>query len=334
MKPWTFLPLTTLLLMGCRHKTEDTALPPPLVRVVKVNGGGTGALEIRGSVAPEGRLKLGFRKGGIVNAIKVREGDAVRVGQLLAIQEEAEWQAGVAAARAGLEKAKRDLARAERLASEGALPTSVAEDARTALAAAEAQKVGAEEGLAKLRLTAPVSGTIFQRLAEPGEAVGDGQPVLILDTTGDLLVKGGLTESEARLLRVGQPVTLLPESGISFPGRVRTVGLAPNPGDGSYALEVVPSGMADLRSGALLRIRVEGLKSEPGRRVPVEALVHRQDHTYVCVVEGGAIVQRPVTVLRVEGRTALLKDGLKDGDRVVAEGGAFLQAGQKVRVQE
>lgn len=334
MKPWLLVPLVALTVVGCRRRTEEVVVPPPLVRVVKLAPEAQGALEIRGSVAPESRLKLGFRKGGILSALKVREGESVRVGQLLAIQEETEWQAGVVAARAALEKAKRDLARAERLASEGALPTSVAEDARTALAAAEAQRVAAEEGLAKLRLTAPVAGTIFQRLAEPGEAVGDGQPVFILDSTSALVVKGGVTESEARALKPGQGVSLLPTTGPALAGRIRSVATAPNPGDGLYALEVVPTGKTDLRPGALLRIQVTGLKPEPGRRLPVEALVHRQDRTYVCVVQGDTITHQPVTVVRVEGRLALIKDGPKDDARVVAEGGAFLQAGQKVRIQE
>lgn len=333
MNPRTLAPLLLLGVLACRPRQEEAA-PPPLVKVVRVAPDGQGVMEIRGQVAPEGRLKLGFRKGGVVASIRVREGNAVKAGQLLATQEDAEWKAGVVAAQAALDKAKRDLARAERLAGEGALPTSVAEDARTAVAAAEAQRVSAEEGLQKLRLLAPVAGTIFQRLAEPGEAVGDGQPVLLLDSTGDLVVRGGLTEDQARGLKAGQGVTLVADNGATVPGRIRSVGLAPNPGDGLYGLEVVPVGKADLRSGALLRIRIEGLKGINGRFVPVEALVHRQDRTYLCVVEGGTIQHRPVGVVRVEGRRALIQGGVKDGDRVVAEGGTFLQAGQKVRVQE
>lgn len=308
--------------------------PPPLVLTHRVEAGETGALALRGVVSARSRMRLGFKQGGAIAAVLVREGDAVRPGQVLARQDDTDARAQVQAATAQRDKARRDAERAERLVGEGALPSSVREDARDQLQAAEAHLSLAQESLRRTRLVASARGTVFQRVAEPGETVGSGHPVLVVDETGQSILKVGLTERDLRRVKEGQPVTVQPEDGSpAFPGKVASLSPTPSPEDGLYAAEIAPATRRDLRPGLLMQVRFEG-PQEKAVRIPLESLVHREDKDLVFVVAQGKVKALPVTVARGEGRTVLLRGGLQGGELIVAEGAYFMQDGQSIRAKE
>lgn len=330
-----------VLAAGCVHQEKSEAPKSPLVRAFTVAAVAPGALELRGSVAAQSRVRLGFKQGGVVAVVLVREGDRVAAGRLLARLDDADERALVRAARAAGDKAKRDAARAERLAKEGALPTSARDDAQSQLEAAEAQLARAADALARTQLRTPMAGTVFRRVAEPGETIGSGSPVVILDTTGSLVVKAGAPERELAGLRVGQHVSLRAEGDdTAFDGRVTSLATTPNQADGLYAVEVTPAVAIarHLRPGELLRMRFDAVVHAAVLRIPLEALVHRQDKDYVFVLGRGksGTVVRMVAIEAGEAEAAGLavRSGLAGGERVVAEGAQFLQDGQNVRVAE
>jgi RND family efflux transporter MFP subunit len=327
------------LAIACHGKPDSGVLPPPLVRTVVVAPAKAGPIELRGSVASQARARLGFKLGGVIDQILVAEADRVAKDQILARMNDVDARSLVRAARAARDKARRDAERTVRLAREGALATSVRDDAQSALDAAEAQLAQAEDALERMVLRAPMAGTVFMRLAEPGETVGAGTPVVVLDTTGDLQVTAGATEREIEALRVRQPVLLVRDGGRTLAGRVRSLAAAPNPADGLYAVEVAPdpAALGGLLSGALVRMRFETSSPSDAWRIPLEALVHRLDHDFVFVVsvdkDGRASARiRAVVVGEAEGGELAIRSGLVDGERIVAEGAYFLQDGQTVRI--
>ncbi len=335
--PWLTAPAVVLAL-ACGQKAEAPKAAPPLVLTYRVESGEEGALVLRGVVSARSRMRLGFKQPGVVVAVLVREGDPVRAGQVLARLDDADAKAHLQAALAQRDKARRDSERAARLAGEGAVPTSLRDDALNQLQAAEAQVALAEESLARTRLVSAGAGSVFQRVAEPGETVGAGNPVLVVDETARPLLKVGVTDRDLRRVKEGQGVTVTPEDGgAAFPARITGLATSPSPQDGLYAVEITPTSSRSLIPGVLMQVRFEGPRQK-AVRVPLEALVHRQDRDYVFLLEGqGAAARarlRPVEVARSEGKELLLRGGLQGGERIVAEGSYFLQDGQAVQVRE
>jgi RND family efflux transporter MFP subunit len=322
------------LFLACGPKPVPPPPPPPSVQATLVALAADAPLQLRGTIAAQSRLRLGFKTGGILAALLVKEGDRVARGQVLARLDPAEVQAQLRAALALREKAKRDWIRADRLATEGALATSARDDAKTALEAAEAGLAVDQEALARMTLAAPAGGTVFQRLAEPGESLGAGTPVLLVDETGSLTIKVGVTDRDLRRLRMGQEALLLPEDGTPpVKGRITSLAPTPDPADGLYAAELRPTQpVRSWQPGTLVGVRFDGAIQDPAVRVPLEALVHRQDRDWVFVVQEGRAKLTPVVAGRSEGREIVVKQGLKGGERVVTEGAYFLQDGQAVRV--
>lgn len=335
---------------GCGRTHADVSPPPPMVRTAVVSASAAPPLTVRGPLVAGSRLRLGFKTPGVIRAVHVKEGEAVRKGQLLARLDSADAAASARAAQAVRDRARREWQRSVKLADEGAIAASTREDAKSALVAAEASLAVAWEGLKGMQLTAPVPGTVFKRLAEPGETVGAGAPVLILDETQRPVVKLGVTDRDLKRLAKNQPATLVLEAtGASLPGVVSTLAGSPDTADGLYAVEVTPlrdrarpDGKADKRPdetlplGTLVSVRFEA-NTEQTIRVPLEALVHRNDKDWIFVVEGGPEPKariRPIGVGRSEGKDVVVSSGLSGGERIVTEGAYFLMDGQAVRVRE
>lgn len=81
-------------------------------------------------------------------------------------------------------------------------------DAKVENANAEVEVIAAR--VAKLRLRAPVDGIVAVVVAEPGEAVVPGQPVMTLEASGRQWVSFNLREDQFDGLRIGSPIELIP----------------------------------------------------------------------------------------------------------------------------
>jgi len=123
---------------------------------------------------------------------------------------------------ASLAKAKADLelkqaaagaAKAGPIAEERALA-----DARVALA--EATVADLETQLAKTRLLSPVDGTIGIRVAEPGEIMAPGKPVLTLEVSGERWFAFTLREDGLGGMMIGDTVALSVQDGRRIEAKV------------------------------------------------------------------------------------------------------------------
>jgi HlyD family secretion protein len=126
-----------------------------------------------------------------------------------------ESNASLAKARADL-----DLKRAQ-LAAAHAGPTAeerALADARVVLA--EATVADLQAKLDKTRLMAPVDGVVGILVAEPGEIVPVGKPVLTLDVGNERWFSFTLREDALGRLTVGSTVTLATDDGRKIPARV------------------------------------------------------------------------------------------------------------------
>jgi HlyD family secretion protein len=125
-----------------------------------------------------------------------------------------------------VETASADLARAEerhRAASLG--PTReqrAVADAGVEVAAAAVAVVAAR--VVKLQLKAPSDGTVALLVAEPGEAIVPGQPVLTLQPGGKRFATFNLREDRLKGLGISAPVALLPSDGSApIPARIAEI---------------------------------------------------------------------------------------------------------------
>jgi HlyD family secretion protein len=123
---------------------------------------------------------------------------------------------------ASLAKAKADLdLKRSQAAEAGAGPTAeerALADAQVALAGATVADLQAQ--LDKTRLTAPTDGKIGIRVAEPGEIIGPGKPVMTLDAEGQAWFAFTLREDDLHEMTLGKTVALTVQDGRQIDARV------------------------------------------------------------------------------------------------------------------
>jgi RND family efflux transporter MFP subunit len=249
-----------------------------------------------------------------------------------------EADARLRAADAARSKAARDVATTSQLVNGGALAPNLDKEARDQLAIAEAQASLATEALRYTRLLSPVSGTVQQRFAEPGEAIGPGIAVLLVEEVGRLVVRVGVLQEELAGIVPGSEVSLNPDGlDRSLPGKVSSVAPAPEANDGLFSVEVNPSTVKDLPlvPGALVSVTFRGQKPFPSVKIPNDALVDHNGKQGVFILDGGGDAARAtfhaVKIRKLLGKDVWVTEGLAGGERIIAEGAYFIEDGELVR---
>jgi RND family efflux transporter MFP subunit len=304
-----------------------------VVRIRHVLGTVVGADEA--SVAP--------RVMGQVVEVRVREGDAVRRGELVAVLDAreledalAEAEAGLLAAREGLtaaetaDAAERDaLARDERLHGARAVSDEQWERSQAAAAASSAhlEAARAQVEIAERRLdqsrtrltychiTAPVTGMVARRLADPGDLAVPGKPLVEIIRQERVRVRAQVPPEDLPDLAVGQTVTLsLDRTRVD--ARISRVFPAMDPSHLATFEADLPRPPAGFVSGATVGVDVH-LASAEGLTVPTGALLEGASGTWVFKVADAAVHAVPVQVEARSPERAVVGSDLAVGDRVV-----------------
>lgn len=329
----------TLPTAGCqRAAATPPAPPPPLVEVAEISASApTGTLRAPGVLARRVETPLAFRTGGIVTAVTVREGEPVRRGQRLATLALDEIDARVRQARSALDKARRDLGRAENLHADRVATLEMVQDARTGVEQAEATVTIAEFTRRHSVIVAPGDGVVLRRLAEPGQEIAPGAPVLEVALAADGWVfRAGLAQVDAARVATGD------RAEIAFPGRATVTGgvtrtlEATDPVTRTTTVEVelrtVPDGLrsGDVGTLSLVRAAAAGQPS-----VPLSALVEGDAQAgWVFLFDPATSTVRRVQVetAGLAGDRVVLATPLEAGARVVVSGAEYLRDGARVRL--
>jgi RND family efflux transporter MFP subunit len=204
---------------------------------------------------------------------------------------------------------------------------------------AEAQRGYEQKRVADTRLTAPISGVIARRLADPGKITAAGYPVYVILDLQRAKVRVGVPEAEIGKLRTGQTASVLVPSleNRAFPGVVEMVGYAADPVSRTFSVKIdVANPLLELRAGMVAEARIETGVRVRAITLPAEAIVRDpQGATQVYVYFSD---QRRAHLRRVETGTLIEKaieisKGLQGTEQIVIAGQQFLTDGAPVRVE-
>ena len=189
-----------VLLAGCHHSEAVVNAPKPVVALVLHPDGNPVSNTLPGQVQARYSTPLSFRVAGKVVERRVRLGDAVKEGQVLAMLDQADLRNDLANARAQLEAAehrlvyaKQQLDRDRAQSQANLIAPAQMEQTQDAYASALAQRDSARAQAAQVgdrlryaTLVADHDGVITSEDADTGQNVQAGQSIYHLDWTGDV----------------------------------------------------------------------------------------------------------------------------------------------------
>ncbi|WP_025598652.1 efflux RND transporter periplasmic adaptor subunit [Burkholderia sp. WSM2230] len=349
-----------LALNACSRKEAAAPEPRPVVAIaVHADGNTAPVTSLPGEVQARYSTPLSFRVGGKIIERRVRLGDVVKNGQIVARLDPADAQKNAASAQAQLAAAehsyryaKQQLDRDQAQAKENLIAPAQLEQTTNAYASAAAQRDQAAQQAALAKdqlqyttLVADHDGVVTAEQADTGQNVSAGQAVYNLAWSGEVDVVCDVPESALAGLAPGQTakVTLGALPGHTFTARVRELSPAADPQSRTYRAKLTLDNPGpDVRLGMTADIALSARSPSTGSSaegqhgffvLPATALFHDGPQPAVWVVRAAdsALELRRVTVARYNERTIVVSQGLKDGEHVVLQGVHTVSAGEKVR---
>jgi RND family efflux transporter MFP subunit len=333
--------LAGIAISACDGAPETASAPPALP--VSLHRVGTAGMALdthaTGTVRLRRETPLAFVNDGRVRTVQVREGDRVRAGQMLASLDRMAIDAQAQAAAARSRQADAELRRQRELAARGWVSAARVESAVASAEAARAELSGAQFSQRFSTITAPAGGVILARLAEPGQTVAAGSPVLTLgEFSSGFVVRVPLPAGRVAGLSAGDVADVTFRDGAAPPMKARIIEIAgrADPATGTFQVEFALPADPALRSGLIADVVLSGAgAAAAGLAIPATALFSaRADEGFVWRYDPASrkVGARMVRLGRVSDDGVEILSGLARGDRIVAAGVDRLSEGQAVKV--
>jgi len=317
-------------LLGCNR--VDVPAPPapdprPLVEVVAVaHAAPSDVVRASGLVRYKRETALSFDAPGVIESLRVDEGDVVRAGDVLGTLRRTTVGSNATEAALARETARRLLERTRKLHERGFASDAALEDAQLAVERANEATL----------LVAPADGVVLRREAEPAQMTSAGAPVLLLgESASGLIVRASASAVAAARVAAGNPAKVMIPGVSDATGRVVRVGAKGDEVTGTFEIEVQLDGSVPVRSG---QVAVVQIAADAGGglalSVPTRALLDaRADQGVVFVVdEEGIARRRSVQTAGIEANGVLVVAGLEAGEHVIAAGVAYVRDGEPVQI--
>jgi RND family efflux transporter MFP subunit len=322
------------------------------------NNGGAQTIRLNGVLMPVNEVQAVSQLAGRVSELRVRPGDPVRAGEVVAtvhasaiVQRQAELEAAAQAARrdlavqeqrrVSLEQAaaqrrelwKQDLiARRELEQADAALDTARAETelARAHLAQQEAMLAQALAIQSLSQITAPSAGVISRRWVTPGATIAAGSPLVSIANASLMKFAGRTVGRAPPALREGLRAVVSTDENAE--GIVSRVIANPAQTEASSDVEIqFNNTTAKLRVGMAASAEITLARAEPRLIVPRSAVFENADGVFVYKLVAGRAVRQAVSLGPKAGDSVIVEQGLNAGDLVIVDQLHLLKPSIRVR---
>jgi RND family efflux transporter MFP subunit len=352
-----------LFFSGCGKKPEPAAAPPEMppvsVRVVTVIERQEAEWqECVGRLEAVEFVEVRPRIEGFIDAIVVKEGSEVKVGDLLFVVDPRPFeiqirraQAQVDNAQAQLDVATKNDARSPALIAAKAISSEESEQrawavetAQAALAAAQAALAAAQLDLSYAKVAAPIAGRVGRAAITAGNLAGPSRgPVITLATYDPIYAGFDLEErvwNSARGLLTGENAPALEvgldgETGWPHQAKLAFAENYIDPATGTIRLRAkLDNADGAFTPGAYARIRVPIAPATARLFIDQRAIGTDQTNKFVYTISDGRAAYRPVTLGPVVGDVRIVRSGLRAGEVVILDLARIFFPGMKVVVAE
>ena len=328
-------------------EARDQALKPHKVRLITPEERTEHpSIELIGETRPFDTVSIASELAGRIDRVLVEVGDRVRPGDPLVEIDRRTFrlrleqaEAELAATKAELELADKDLERKQDLVSDHTIPQSTFDQSRTtrdlAAARVDAARAGrdlAQRDLERSQLRAPSAGSVAARMTAAGEWTDVGKPLLEIATGDSIRVAARVPELWSPRL-AGLKTMEFSVDGFQSTWKAAVYSIQPVVQGSSRSFEVVGTAeraAGGIRPGTYASVRLTSPQAVTSLWVPSSA-VGSSDMPQVLQVEDGRVAVRKVQTGRRNAESIEIVSGLAPGEKLIADI-AGLQRGLPVEI--
>ncbi len=352
------VPLSWFLFVTLSTVTAMAQTAPPAVLIATAEMRDiTPATEFVGRVKATDRVDIRARVTGFLGPRLFKDGDLVTEGQVLFKLDSAPFeavlhqkQAAVESAEASVQLAGLQARRSRELVRTNTTPQSQVDQreadltrAKADLALAQASLREASINLSYTQIQSPIGGRVGDAIVSPGNLVDPGTGVLavvvkqnpievVFPVTQRQLLETRRQTSDIDLDTVVVSLKLVDGSRYDQSGRINYIGVQADPRTDSIPLRAIfPNPQAILDDGMSVRVVLEAARPEQALMVPQAAILQDQGGSYVFAVDAdNKAVERRIKAEMLRDGSAVIRDGLKPGERVIVQGQGRVRSGMAV----
>lgn len=337
--------LSALLLAACsggssggtgnadaHSQSEEEAFVLPVKTTDAARGDIPTVYRSTSTLETERQVTITARVTGIVEAIRVEEGDLVEVGDVLLEIQADEYRLEVEKTAARLEKAEIDFARVEDMRKSDLLSAEEYDAKKYELDLARAESEQAILTLSHTRVVSPFTGKIIGRHTEVGQLVSPPQPLFEIGDFSPLRSFVHVPSREMRNIRAGQKARLVLDSdGTEIDGKITLISPVVDASTGTVKVTVeIDRYPGAVRPGDFATVEIITDVHRNTILVPRESVLEEGDLFFVYVVEADSARRQAVEIGYENDVHMEVLSGLATGDKVVVSGQNSLREGDRV----
>ena len=283
-------------------------------------------LQVQGKLDAEENVNVSAQMGGTVKSIYVKEGDNVKVGQILAELDDAVM-------RQGIEELKNQLAFATDLYNKQKNLWDQKIGSEVQFLSAKNNKDAMEkkmqtmnEQLAMYKIKSPINGTVDEVSLKLGQIAAPGLPAVRVVNMNTLKVKADIAESYAGKIHEGNSVLLeFPDMNKTMDAKVSFVSRVINSMNRTFAVQVNVPTDHDLHPNMIAHLNIVDYQTVSSIVIPLNVVQNSEDGYYVFLevknAQGKSVAHKQMvkTGREYKGQIEIL-EGLKEGDSLITTG--------------
>jgi RND family efflux transporter MFP subunit len=338
--------ISSAFIISCGHKNEkQESLETGNIIAVKVarvqSENVSGNITATGLITTENEAKLSFKISGVIDRIFVSEGQFIKKGQVLATIKITEINSQLAQANLAMEKAQRDYIRANNLYNDSVVTLEQLQNAKTGLDLAKKSVDVVAFNRQFASITATADGFVTKKIANQGEVVSSGIPVLVINeirNSNDWELKVGLTDKEWALISPGQKAIVELDA---FPNRqfsayVFRKSQAADQMSGSFQVELkINTGNEKPAIGMFGKATILSNEARHLYTIPYEAIIQADGNkAYVFVPQPDSSVKKiEIVIQSFNKKNVIIQSGVEAGQQVIVSNSAYLNEQSKVSIE-
>ena len=311
------------------------------------NTGAEGERELPGTIKATQHAEMAFEVAGRILEFRIKEGQDVPKGEVLAVLDDRDYKANFEKASANLRLAKADLERGMSVFREdpGAIAQTQIDSFRRSVEVAQAELNKQQKAVEDTLLRAPFAGRLARRLVDDFQNVLAKEPVLILQDLSVLEVEISVPERdvvtrnreltpEAITARIKPLVIATAVPDRSFPVRIKEFATTADPVTRTFQARFIFDNPKDVQilPGMTAKIRYQVL-NEGVVQLPVNAtFADAQGKPHVWKVDPQSMQVSKVAVQlgQLTGNSVAVTGGLNVDEQIAVSGVHHLREGMKV----
>ena len=176
----------------------------------------------------------------------------------------------------------------------------------------------------QLRLYAPITGVVMERMAVAGERVGNLAPIYRVANLDELWLEINIPQERISVLKIGDAVQI---ENTDITAKISLLGKSVNPENQTVlARAVIKGNQSAIRSGQRLNIQIIQASASPIFKVPNTAIAQNAGKSFIFVRNKDGFAVTPIIVIGKQGEESIISGELSANDDIAIQGAVALKA--------